>query len=151
MWLVSAKPGAVATAESGPGLVEVRAALADIQKSAGPLQFELTEKLTLQARAGNEDSDIDGAHFSMRITPTVRHDAKGNPMIAARIKVQMINGQYGPQFGRYSLPPTLAALVEVHPGQLMVIGQSGMRGRAGVNGTPDEPDTEEYYILRASL
>jgi hypothetical protein len=151
MWLVSAKPGTASTPDDSPGLVEVGPALADIQKSQGPLQFELTEKLALQARAGTEDSDIQGAHFGMRVTPTVRHDAKGDPMIAARINVQMINGRFGPEFGTYSIPPTLKALVEFRPGQLMVIGQSSLRGKPGGNASPDTPDTQEYYIVRASL
>jgi hypothetical protein len=72
-------------------------------------------------------------------------------MIAARINVQLINGPFGPQFGMYSIPPTLKALVEIRPGQLMVIGQSGLRGKPGGNATSDTPDTQEYYIVRASL
>ena len=151
IWLVSAKPGTATSTDNSPALVEVGPALADIQKSQGPLQFELTEKLTLQARAGNEYSEIQGAHFGMRVTPTVRRDTKGDPMIAARVNVQMINGPAGPQFGMYSIPPTLKALVEIHPGQMMVIGQSSLRGKAGGNAAPDSPDTQEYYIIRASL
>jgi hypothetical protein len=151
IWLVSAKPGTLPASENGAGLSEVSTALADIQKSQGPRQFELTEKLALQARAGAEDSEIQGAHFGMRVTPTLRHDAKGNPMIAATVNVQMINGQFGPQFGMYSIPPTLKALVEFRPGELMVIGQSSLRGKSAGNATPDAPDTQEYYIVRASL
>jgi hypothetical protein len=151
IWLVSAKPGTATALSNSPDLAEVGAALGDIQKIQGARQFELTEKLTLEARAGAEDSEIQGAHFGMRVTPTVRHDARGDPLIAARINVQMINGQFGPQFGTYSIPPTLKALVEIRPGQMVVIGQSGLRGKPGSNATPDAPDTQEYYIVRASL
>jgi hypothetical protein len=148
MWLVSAVPGTASPSDNGPGLAEIGPALADIQKSRGPLKFELTEKLALTARAGADDGEIQGAHFGMRVTPTVRRDAKGDPVIAARISVQMINGQYGLQFGQYSIPPTLKALVEFHPGQLLVIGQSNLQSKPGPSPTPD---TEEYYIVRASL
>jgi hypothetical protein len=151
IWLVSAKPRTTTTTDNSPGLVEIGPALANIQRSQGPLQFELTEKLTLQARAGNEDSEIQGAHFGMRVTPTVRHDTKGDPMIAARVNVQMITGQFGPQFGPYSIPPTLKALVEIRPGEMMVIGQSSLRGEAGANATSGTPDTQAYYVVRASL
>jgi hypothetical protein len=155
IWLVAATPGTAATAKNGPGLAEIAPALADIQKTRGPLQFELTEKLALQARAGDDFSEIQGAHFGLRVTPTVRHDAQGDPQIAAKISVQMINGQFGPQFGMYSIPPSIKALVELHPGQLLVIGQSSLRGKTVAN-TPSEaptsaPDIEEYYIVRATL
>jgi hypothetical protein len=149
VWLVSAALRPAAPSDSGPGLVEVGPALADIQKVQGPMHFELIEKLALQARAGNEDSQIQGAHFGMRITPTVRHDSKGEPVIAARINVEMITGGGMPSFtNNYSLPGSLRVQTEVRPGQLLVIGQSSLPVRPGANPTPD---TQEFYIVRASL
>jgi hypothetical protein len=149
MWLVSAVPDTATPSDNGPGLAEVGTALADIQKSRGPLHFELTEKLALQARAANQDSEIQGAHFALRVIPTVRPDSKGDPVIAARIDVQMINSQMsGPIFGGFINPGSLKALAEFRPGQLLVIGQSSLPARPGAN---PSPDTQEYYIVRASL
>jgi hypothetical protein len=143
IWLVSATPGAATTPNTGAGLVEVRPALADIQKLQGPLRFDLMEKLALQARAGNEDSEIEGAHFGMRVTPTLRHDAKGNPVIAAKIYVH----SYTPNCnGR--CPGSLNALAEFPPGQLLVIGQSGLPSQSNTE-IASEPAV--YYIVRASL
>jgi hypothetical protein len=147
IWLVSAAPGKPATADNGAGLGEVRPALADIQKTQGPLHFELLEKLALQARAGNEDSQIQGAHATMRITPTVRHDSKDDPVIAARINVQ-VTATAPPQFPpTVSNPGSLKALVELRPGQLLVIGQSSLTARPIADSTP----AQMYYIVRASL
>jgi len=144
IWLVSATPGTAATANNEAGLVEVRPALAGIQKSQGPLHFDLIEKLALQARAGNEDSQIEGAHFGMRVTPTLRHDAKGDPVIAANIRVHA----YTPNCGGPTCPGSLNALAEFPPGQLLVIGESGLPGKPDA-ATTSEP--EVYYIVRASL
>jgi hypothetical protein len=149
MWLVSAVPDTATPSDNGPGLAEVGPALADIQKSRGPLHFELTEKLALQARAASQDSEIQGAHFALRVIPTVRQDTKGNPVIAARIDVQMINSQMaGPTFSGFINPGSLKAMAEFRPGQLLVIGQSNLPARPGAN---PSPDTQEYYIVRASL
>jgi hypothetical protein len=144
IWLVSATPGTGATANNETGLVEVRPALAGIQKSLGPLHFDLIEKLALQALAGNEDSQIEGAHFGMRVTPTLRHDTRGDPVIAAKFRVHA----HTPNCGGPNCPGSLNALAEFPPGQLLVIGQSGLPGR------PDTLSTSEpavYYIVRASL
>lgn len=144
IWLVSSAPG---KSNNGPGLVEVGPALADIQKAQGPLHFDLLEKLALQARAGNEDSQIQGAHASMRITTTVRHDSKDDPVIAARFNVQ-ITAATPPAFPpTVTIPGSLKALVELRPGQLLVIGQSSLTSRPIADSTP----AQMYYIVRASL
>ena len=144
IWLVSATPGTAVKANNGPGLVEIGPALADIQKAQGPLHFDLLEKLALQARAGDDDSQIQGVHAGMRVTPTVRHDSKGDPVIAAKINVQIIRAASTiPTAGP---PGSLKALVELRPGQLLVIGQSSLT--AGPNA--DTP-AQMYYIVRASL
>jgi hypothetical protein len=149
IWMISAAPGTPTTSDNDPGLVEVGPALADIQRTRGPLRFELIEKLALQARAGTEDSEIQGAHFGMRVTPTLRHDAKGDPVIAANINVQTINAQMVPSFSTvFSFPGSLKALAELRPGQLVVIGQSSLPGKSGGS---TSPDTQEYYIVRATL
>jgi hypothetical protein len=149
IWMVSAAPGAPTTSDNGPGLVEVGPALADIQKTRGPLHFELIEKLALETRAGTEDSEIQGAHFGMRVTPTVRHDSNGDPVIAANINVQTLNAQMVPRFSTiFSFPGSLKALAELRPGQFVVIGQSSLPGKSGGSTTPD---TLEYYIVRATL
>jgi hypothetical protein len=144
IWLVSAAPGTATAAENGSGLVEVGPALADIQKSQGPLRFSLVEKLALRARAGTDDSSIQGAHFGMRLRPTVRHDSKGNPVIAAGINLD-VNPEPGP-----FIPRSLKALAELRPGQLLVLGQSGLQGKANANADAT-PESQVYYIVRATL
>ena len=147
IWLVSASSGAGAPTNNVPDLAEVGPALTDIRKAQGPLRFDLVEKLALQARAGDEDSQIQGAHASLRITPTVRHDAAGNPVIAAKINVQ-VTPTAPPSFPpTVTLPGSLKALVELRPGQLIVIGQSSLTSRAIADSTP----AQMYYIVRASL
>ncbi len=142
-WLVSAIPGTAGTAD-GPGLAEVAAALAGIRKSTGPQRFELIEKLALQARAGNDDNEVQGAHGDMRITPTVRHDPKGDAVIAARVSFRLSPVRYGVP----GPPGALKALTELRPGELLVIGQSNL---PGANASDSAPETQVYYILRASL
>jgi hypothetical protein len=147
IWLVSASPGTAVTPNNIPDLAEVAPALTDIRKAQGPLHFDLVEKLALQARAGDEDSQIQGARASLRITPTVRHDAVGNPVIAAKINVQ-VTPTAPPSFPpAVTLPGSLKALVELRPGQLIVIGQSSLTSRPIADSTP----AQMYYIVRASL
>jgi hypothetical protein len=147
IWLVSATQGTATKSNNGAGLVEVGPALADIQKAQGPLHFDLLEKLALQGRAGNEESQLQGAHASMRITSTVRRDSKDAPVIAARINVQ-ISPAAPPTFPpTVTTPGSLRALVELRPGQLLVIGQSSLTARPIADSTP----TQMYYIVRASL
>ena len=139
VWLVSGTPATGATPENRPGLAEVAPALASIQKSAGPQRFELIERLALQARSGDEDSEMQGAFTALSIVPTVRRDSKGNPLIAAKINVHYVprGTNMGPTQG------TLKALTELRPGELLVIGQSSLGATT--------PTAQMYYIVRASL
>jgi hypothetical protein len=139
VWLVSGTPVTGAAAENRPGLMEVAPALASIQKSAGPQRFELIERLALQARPGDEESQMQGAFTDLRVVPTVRRDPKGEPLIAAKINVRYTprGTNQGPTQG------TLKALTELRPGELLVIGQSSLAGT--------EPTAQMYYIVRASL
>ena len=107
----------------------------------GPLRFELIENLALQARAGNNDNSVQGARASLDVEPTIRYDAKGEPLIAARIKFRLV-----PRTGAPFMGGSLKALAELHPGQLLVIGQSTLQSEK-----PTERDSQIYYIVRASL
>jgi hypothetical protein len=138
VWLVTAVPGASA-ADVEPDLAEVRPALADIQKLKGPLHFELIEDLALQTRAGNNRNEVKGARAELRVTTSLRNDAKGQPVIAANINVQQ-NYRQPLQIGEIS------ALTELRPGQLLVIGQSTVPGK-----TPTDRNSQIYFIVRASL
>lgn len=140
VWLVSAVPGTAAAPDSGV-FADVSPALADIQKSRGPLRFELVEKLALQVRAG-DDGEMQGAHSDMRVAPTVRNDSKGDPVIAAKVSVRLMPRGNGMVQG------SLRALTELRPGQLLVIGQSSLPGKGS---TDSAPDGQVYYIVRASL
>ena len=141
VWLISAVPGTAAAADSGSVFADVTPALADIQKSRGPLRFELVEKLALQVRAG-DDGEMRGAHSEMHVVPTVRSDSKGDPVIAARVQVRLMARGNGMVQG------SLRALTELRPGQLLVIGQSSLPGKGP---TDSAPDGQVYYIVRASL
>jgi hypothetical protein len=143
IWLVSAAPGTATRSENGPGLMDLSPVFADLQKSQGPLQFDLIEKVALQVRAGNDDSAIQGAYFGVHVAPTVRHDSKGDPVIAARINLEI-----NPPFSGRGIPRSLKALAELRPGQLLELGQSGLPGKP--NGDPT-PTAQVYYIVRASL
>ena len=141
IWLVSAAPEAAAKVDNGPGLSEIASALSDIQKAQQgrePLHFNLLEKLSVQVRAGGNESHIGGPHASMEISnATVRHDAKGLPVIAARIELNQ-QGHAG----------ELEAVVELPAGQLLVLGQSGLAASGAAH--PD-PQSQLYYLVRASL
>jgi hypothetical protein len=142
VWLVTAVPAAGAT-DNEPGLAEVRPALATIQKAKGPLRFELIENLALQARAGNDSSTVQGARAGLEVAPTVRYDAKGEPVIAARINVRLVPRPDGNLLAQQG---SLKALTELRPGQLLVIGQGTVPAKNSA-----ERDSQIYYIVRASL
>lgn len=141
VWLVTAVPAAGAPDDES-GLTELRPALAEIQKAKGPLRFELIENLALLARAGNGVNGVRGARASLEITPTVRYDAKGEPLIAARVHVQLLNR---PDINPYG-DGSLKALTELRPGQLLVIGQGTVPAKSSV-----DRNSQIYYIVRASL
>jgi hypothetical protein len=143
LWAVSAAPGTAARPDEGPGLSEIAPALGELQKAREAMHFTLLEKLALQVRAGDNNTLIQGVRVGFQISPTVRYDAKGDPVIAARIDVQQVlNGIFGGQ------PGSLRAAVELRPGQLLVIGQSSLPPSSA--GAPT-PQSQLYYIVRASL
>ena len=142
VWLVSAVAAAGVPDDDEPRLAELRPALAEIQKAKGPLRFELIENLALQARAGNEDSGVRGAWAALEVAPTIRYDAKGEPVIAARVNVRLV-----PRAGENPYTPSsLKALAELRPGQLLVIGQNTIQVKNSA-----ARDLQIYYIVRASL
>ena len=143
IWLLSAAMGTATKSETSPGLVELGPVLADLKKSQGPLQFDLIEKVALQARAGDDESDIQGANFGVRVAPTVRHDSKGDPVVATRIDLRV-----NPPFSGPGIPRSLKALVELIPGQLLVLGQSGLAAKPNADAMSP---AQVYYIVRASL
>jgi hypothetical protein len=143
LWAVSAVPGTAARPDDGPGLSEIAPVLGELQKARETLHFALLEKLALQARAGDNDNLIQGVRAGFKISPTVRYDAKGDPVIVARIDVQQVlNGVFGGQ------PGSLRAVVQLRPGQMLVIGQNSLPSSLAGAQTPQ---SQLYYIVRASL
>jgi hypothetical protein len=146
-WIVSASPaaGVEGGGDSTAGsqrLNDVEPALAAVRKARGPMRFELVEKLATQARSGNEDSEVRGVRWQMRVTPTIRRGEKDAPVVSAEF---YIGG-----FPRPGDPPGLEqavkSMAELKPGQLLVVGQSSAKPGPGV-----AADSDIYYIVRASL
>jgi hypothetical protein len=146
-WIVSASPAGSAEgggdpAAGSPRLNDVEPALAAIRKARGPMRFELVEKLATQARSGNEDSEVRGVRWQMRVIPTIRRGEKDAPVVSAEF---YIGG-----FPRPGDPPGLEqavkSMAELKPGQLLVVGQSSAKPGPGV-----AADSDIYYIVRATL
>lgn len=135
-WLVVAEPG---PSRRDAMLSEVEPALASIEKARGELRFRLVEKLATTARAGQEDSQVTGALAAMRVLPSVRKGKGDAPVVTAELGFHV---QPGPDAKQ---PLDLKALVELPPGELLVIGQSS----AGVDEAAR--GRQFYYIVRATL
>jgi hypothetical protein len=143
-WLVAAAPG---DRVDSPTLKELEPALRAVEKSKGSMRFELLEKLSTQVRSGQR-SKIQGQRSAMEVNTSLRRDSKDQPLIAARIQLQLApfsagefspSGVFGP--GRGS---ELEAQTEMRPGELLVVGQSSLSDKS-------VPDRELYYIVRAAL
>jgi len=144
-WLVTAAPGSSAEPGSQANLLEVEPALAAIRKSRGNLRFELVEKLVTRVRSSSERSVIKGARATMVVTPTIRLGEKDMPVVTAAFGIE-VHRQRG---DTQSEGRSLQTIAELRPGQLLVVGQSGVEGKPG--DTSAAPDGEIYYIVRASL
>ena len=144
VWAVAATPGG--TAQASAGLTEVEPALAVIRKAKGPMNFELLEKLSTTARSGADDSQMQGALSEMRVRASLRKSIDDKPVVVAKIRIRV-------SASRGDLPASLEAQTEIPPGELLVIGQSGLassRPFGNQPGTP-QPNRQIYYIVRASL
>jgi hypothetical protein len=151
VWMVSATSAGGGPPKEVPALQEIDSVLDGIRKSKGPLRFDLVEKLALQTRAGADDVEIQGARSSLRVTSTVRTDASGQPVIGAKISLRV--GAHGGTVNAGALK----ALAELHPGELLAIGQSSLTDVGGQFGVTNPTSTEStsgsqlYYIVRATL
>jgi hypothetical protein len=144
VWAVAATPGA--NAPPAAGLAEVEPALAVIRKARGPMNFELLEKLETTARSGADDSQIRGAVSQMQVRASLRKAADDKPVVAAKIRISV-------EANRGDPPASLDAQTEIPPGELLVIGQSGLASPRSFGNQPatPQPNRQIYYIVRASL
>jgi hypothetical protein len=132
-WLVTASPGAPA---DSPNLKEIEPALRAVEQSKGPARFELLEKLSLQSQSG-QNSNVQGERASLQVTGSIRRDSKDQPVVAAFVALNTHISHGGP-------PPSIKAQTELRPGELLVLGQSGLSEGA-------DADRALYYIVRATL
>jgi hypothetical protein len=135
-WLVTASAGEPI---GSPNLKEVEPALRELERSRGPTRFELLEKLSTQARSG-QNSDVLGEHATMAVTGSLRRDSKDQPLIVALLKLSLHPSHPGPP----GPLPAINAETELRPGELLVLGQSSFSGGAVA-------DRDLYYIVRAML
>jgi hypothetical protein len=144
VWAVAATPGGAAQASAG--LAELESALEVIRKAKGPMNFELLEKLSTTARSGAQDSNIRGAVSKMQVRASLRNAEDDKPVVAAKIQIRVSVNPGDPE-------ASLEAQTEMRPGELLVIGQSGLanpRPSGNQAGTP-QANRQIYYIVRASL
>src|SRR5205085_12243923 len=128
-WLVIGKKSKDAGAVPAD-LSEIAPALQAIQKSDGPVSFSSFEKLTLLSQSDESAEQQSGRHTFIRQRATL-HEKN----VIADLKLQ--NG--GQQ---------LETRVQIAPGQLLVLGQSGWAG-SGPGPAPD--DSTLYWIARADV
>jgi hypothetical protein len=135
-WLVTAAPG---EPSSDPALAEIEPALAAIRKAKGPARFRLLEKLSTVGRPGGDSSEVGSEIAGMRVKPpSIHRTADGKTVVATDIEI----GIYASGGARGS---NLDASVQLPPGELMVIGQSGFA-------TKEQAGTMQLYcIVRATF
>jgi hypothetical protein len=129
-WFVTASPG---QPDDSPALKEIEPALRALSQSKGPTRFELFEQLSTQARSGDQFSEVQGAHARMVVSASVLRDSQDHSVVAAQLKLRSNQG-----------PQSLTANTELRPGELLVLGQSGISDKGS-------SDRQLYYIVRASL
>jgi hypothetical protein len=143
-WLVAAAPG---ERVDSPNLKELEPALRAVEESKGSMRFELLEKLSTQVRSGQR-SEIQGQRSTMEVNTSIRRDSKDQPVIAARIELQLLPSSAGEFNSSNVFTPGrgsgLEAQTEMRPGELLVVGQSSLSDKSA-------PDRELYYIVRAAL
>ncbi len=123
-WFVFATPGKGAA--PGANLAEVGDALAEIEKTDGPQEFSLTEKVTVSSTAG-ESAHVEGHQVKVR---QMVGDSSGSISAELSLRVRSQN---------------LDTRVALTPGQTIVLGSSGSMGPG-----KDGPVGSVYYLIRAA-
>ncbi|MBI5546213.1 MAG: hypothetical protein HY901_20170 [Deltaproteobacteria bacterium] len=130
-WFVLGKRSAGSApgeAQVPAGLAEIKPALDEIMNAQGPMHFRQLEQLRLSTISGDH-GDVTGKEAWVRQDLTVH-----GGVVLARL---------GLRLGSKSLDTT----VQLKPGQLMVLGQSGWRNSEGKE---DEEQTL-FYVIRADV
>ena len=122
-WVISATHG---QGERPASLTEVGAALSEIEKTDGPMQFQLVERLSLISLA-NEHGSLDGREVKVRQS------------------VQVADGQLLAQVSMERFGQRVDTLLRMKPGAVAVLSAAGMR-------MEEKSDTSRsvYFLVRAT-
>lgn len=123
-WFVFAMPGKGAAPAANLG--EVSEALAEIEKADGPMEFSLTEKVTVSS-IGGESAYVEGHQVKVR-------QVVGESNGALNADLQLRKGGQN-----------LETRVTLAPGQTIVLGSSGAMAPG-----KDGPVGSVYYLIRAA-
>jgi hypothetical protein len=136
VWVVKATTGSAPAASSA--LNEIEPALAAIGKNQGPLNFELLEKLSTNARPDKDTSNISGALTQVQLRATLRKINATESTVAAKLALSVSAGP--------GVHAAIEAQAELRPGELLVLGQSAVGNRDA-----SKANAQLYYIVRATL
>lgn len=124
-WMVTGTPGG--QAERAANLGEVAAALAQVEKADGPMDFTLEEHLTLTSLE-NEHASIDG------------RELRGSQGI------QVVDGQLLGEFDLSRSGQHVRTVMRLAPGAIAVLAAAGMRDDKPATG----PARSVYFLVRAT-
>jgi hypothetical protein len=136
-WFVTASPGPHV---DSPALKEIEPALHVLEQSKGPMRFDLLEELSMQTQSGQRSSEVSGERTTLSATVSVLRDSQDHPVVASQLK---LGSKSQDPMVRLVGTPGISAQTQLRPGELLVLGQSGLLDK----GT----DRQLYYIVRATL
>jgi len=117
------------------GIKEIEPALKAISDAQGRQHFTLLEKLTLHTHAG-QGGAMKGLYAMMSAKPTVRRSKESKGVVAVELSLHTL-AERG----------NLNTVVELNPGELIVLGQASYRSADSGKGGSEIL----YYIVRATL
>jgi hypothetical protein len=123
VWLVHGLPGK--SVPPGAALNEVAPALAQIEKSDGPMEFKLLEKLSMTQLSG-ESAKVHGRQFQVNQTTWMKPEGLTSDLVINTIE-----------------SPVLETRVSLRPEQVIVLGSTG-------DGSNEAPRSV-YVLIRAGL
>jgi hypothetical protein len=148
-WMVLARLGrAAARAATPAGMAEIAPALAEIKKASGTAELVLLERLRLSSMEGPAKST--GRSFAVK-----QHASTSGGMVVSDVTVEgVFQGQGLLAHMGVRQEEIISTRISVKPGQIVVLGELGMRGL--LVGLPKEvppPEASDtlFIILQASV